>query len=258
MITLRCMTWLVRKMNHVYMRNSTDSNEKARMPDGYNEKNSRGGVHWHEGPPRLGTIGTRATRFRVQAGLLTWNKRMGSDIKNAKILSFIPEACKRANSTRSFRDFNTEEQAIVATVLKGSAPGRGRYAKRDKGDEQDHTDDVAGEDNDNDETEIIEIVDSDEDAPGEAEDDTTSTEYMRQVFDKGLESAQRKTDTDTESDESDKPLIKRRRITTPLPSQSTVSTSIMATHDLKSSSDARQTRNGKQVSRHDLAYVKVM
>ncbi len=102
------------------------------MPNGYHEQNSVGDVTWHEGPPRYGTVGMRATRFRLHAGLLSWKRRTGSDAKNAKILSLIPANCKdpRVNSTASYRDFTEAEQAEVRRVLAGTAPGRRRIANR--------------------------------------------------------------------------------------------------------------------------------
>ena len=78
----------------------------------------------------------RATRFRLHAGLLTWKNRMGSDTRNAKILSFIPAQCKdpRVNSTKAFRDLTQEEMMAVANILKGSAPSRAQKKKRNKQD----------------------------------------------------------------------------------------------------------------------------
>lgn len=74
----------------------------------------------------------RATRFRLHAGLLTWKKRMGSDARNAKILSFIPAECKdpRVNSTRTFRDLTQAERDAVANILKGTAPTRAPKVKK--------------------------------------------------------------------------------------------------------------------------------
>lgn len=113
----------------------------ARMPNGYHEKDAQGHVSWHEGPPRYGTVGMRATRFRLHAGLLSWKRRTGSDAKNAKILSLIPANCKdpRVNSTASHRNFTEAEQREVRKVLVGTAPARSRrYIKDDmRGGEQD-------------------------------------------------------------------------------------------------------------------------
>ena len=105
------------------------------MPNGYQEKDAKGLLTWHAGPPRYGTVGMRATRFRLQAGLLSWKKRMGSDVRNTKILSFIPDECKapEVNSTQSFRDLTYKEQDEVSQALLGSAPGRKRnFKKNDK------------------------------------------------------------------------------------------------------------------------------
>lgn len=120
------------------------------MPNGYHEKNAQGHVVWHEGPPRYGTVGMRATRFRMHAGLLSWKLRSGSDAKNAKILSLIPAECKDplVNSTASHRDFNEAEQKEVRKVLVGTAPNRGRNANKNDMRVDEQEDDGYGEDSD--------------------------------------------------------------------------------------------------------------
>jgi len=106
----------------------------------------------------------RATRFRLQAGLLTWKRRMGSDAKNAKILSLIPANCKdpRVNSTASHRDFTEAEQQAVRMILVGTAPNRARYANiNDKQTNMNEDDGIEGDG----ETTIDEVDESNEDEP---------------------------------------------------------------------------------------------
>ena len=87
----------------------------------------------------------RATRFRLQAGLISWKKRMGSDVRNEKILSFLPEQCKTLNSTISFRDLLPAEQESVEKALKGSAPGRKRNSNKAKKAEESEDEDPDAE-----------------------------------------------------------------------------------------------------------------
>ena len=98
------------------------------MPNGYHDKLQRG--KWHDGPARYGTIGMRATRFRQQTGLLSWTKREGSEAKNVNILKILPQDCKDANSTKSFRDLTRDEIKTVENI--GSMPSRGSKVNRAK------------------------------------------------------------------------------------------------------------------------------
>lgn len=69
----------------------------------------------------------RATRFRMRAGLLSWEKKDGTEAKNQRILSLIPAQYQRLNSTEGWRDFNKEEIALVkAGALQKPQQGRKR------------------------------------------------------------------------------------------------------------------------------------
>ena len=71
----------------------------------------------------------RATRFRLRAGLLSWEKKDGTDAKNQRILSLIPAQFKRLNSTKGWRDLNKEEMnQVKAGALH--KPQQGPKAKR--------------------------------------------------------------------------------------------------------------------------------
>ena len=71
---------------------------------------------WHEGPPRVGTFSMRATRFRLSAGLLSWEKKDGTVAKNQRILDQIPDQYKdpSVNSTKGWRDLNKNEIKAIA------------------------------------------------------------------------------------------------------------------------------------------------
>ena len=71
----------------------------------------------------------RATRFRLRAGLLSWDKKDGTEAKNRRILDLIPASFKRVNSTKGWRDLNKEEiNAVKAGALH--KPQQGPKAKR--------------------------------------------------------------------------------------------------------------------------------
>lgn len=89
------------------------------MPNGYYK--DKDAFKFHPGPPRKGTINQRAQRFRTKAGCIMWGQREGTNRKNAKILSYLPESCKdpTVNSTKTFRDLDKAEQAQVEAQNKG-------------------------------------------------------------------------------------------------------------------------------------------
>ena len=98
------------------------------MPNGFHNKEANGA--WHPGPVRYGTVGMRATRFRLQTGMLSWTKREGSDPKNDNILKILSQACKDADSTLTFRDLTRPEQVSIERI--GSMPSRATAANREK------------------------------------------------------------------------------------------------------------------------------
>ena len=82
--------------------------------------------------PRKQSIGTsslssgdcvtsRRGRLRLHGtNLLTWTKREGSEAKNDNILKILPQDCKTANSTKSFRIPSRAETKTVENI--GSIP----------------------------------------------------------------------------------------------------------------------------------------
>ena len=113
----------------------------ARAPNGYYKGGPETGKkkknqtskdkEWHEGPPRVGTFSMRATRFRMGAGCLSWEKKDGTAAKNQRILAVIPGQFKdpAMNSTKGWRDLNKAE---IKTIKDGamSKPQQGPKAKR--------------------------------------------------------------------------------------------------------------------------------
>ena len=88
------------------------------------------GEQWHQGPPRVGTISMRATRFRLKAACLAWTQKGDSSAKNEMMLSFMPASCIASNSTATFRDLTQQEQKACETA-KGKRGYKGRKAKRE-------------------------------------------------------------------------------------------------------------------------------
>lgn len=99
----------------------------ARTPNGYYI--GKQGQAWHAGPPRVGTLSMRATRWRPLAACLSWTEKGDTDAKIQYILSLMPQACQTANSTRDFRDLTKAEQKACETA-KGQRSNKARKAKR--------------------------------------------------------------------------------------------------------------------------------
>ena len=83
----------------------------------------------------------RATRFRMRAGLLSWEKKDGTVAKNQRILAVIPAQYKdpAVNSTKGWRDLNAAEiKKIKDGAKKKPQQGRkkNRAAKAMKGQEE--------------------------------------------------------------------------------------------------------------------------
>ncbi len=119
----------------------TLTNPIARAPNGYwkgkpdtekkNKKKDQKAREWHDGPPRVGTFSMRATRFRLGAGCLSWEKKDGTTAKNERILDIIPAQYKDpgVNSTKGWRDLNkAEKKRIKDGAMKN--PQQGPKAKR--------------------------------------------------------------------------------------------------------------------------------
>ena len=113
----------------------------ARAPNGYytgkpetedkKGKKKEKAREWHEGPPRVGTFSMRATRFRLSAGCLSWEKKDGTAAKNQRILDVIPAQYKDpgVNSTKGWRDLSKAE---IKGIQEGAMrkPQQGRKGKR--------------------------------------------------------------------------------------------------------------------------------
>ena len=126
----------------------TLTNSTARAPNGYwegkldtekknkKEKKQEARV-WHDGPPRVGTFSMRATRFRLGAGCLSWDKKDGTTAKNKRILDIIPAQYKdpAVCSTKGWRDLNSAEiKKIKDGAMKKpqQAPKAKRAAQAEK------------------------------------------------------------------------------------------------------------------------------
>ncbi|CAD6583495.1 MAG: hypothetical protein ASARMPRED_001342 [Alectoria sarmentosa] len=120
----------------------------ARAPNGYykgklktdrkNTKKGKRAKEWHEGPPRVGTFSMRATRFRLRAGCLSWEKMDGTAAKNQRILDVIPAQYKdpAVNSTKGWRDLNKAEikqikDGAMRKPQQGPKGKRAAQAKKD-------------------------------------------------------------------------------------------------------------------------------
>ena len=92
---------------------------------------------WHNGPPRVGTFSMRATRFRTEAGCLSWGMKEGTAPKNKRILDLIPAQYKdpAVNSTKGWRDLNPAEIKMIkdgAMKTPQKARKKNRAAKAEK------------------------------------------------------------------------------------------------------------------------------
>ena len=110
----------------------------------------------------------RATRFRLSAGLLSWEKKDGTEAKNQRILGLIPAQYQQVNSTKGWRDLNKQEiNLIKAGALR--KPQQGPKAKRARPAQQNQ---AVAEDADADEDEG---VDDDEEDPEQDKETSHNT-----------------------------------------------------------------------------------
>ena len=93
-------------------------------------------LEWREGPPRVGTFSMRATRFRLNAGCLSWETKDGTKAKNRRILSVIPTRYIEANSTKGWRDLSEAEVKVIKSGAM-KKPQLGRKRKQDAQSERD-------------------------------------------------------------------------------------------------------------------------
>jgi len=82
-------------------------------------------------PHRVGTVSMRMNRFRDGACCITWAPKVGSEAKKAYMDSILPEACKKANSTREFRSLHAHEIAKMEMINVGQFPNKARQGKKD-------------------------------------------------------------------------------------------------------------------------------
>lgn len=94
---------------------------RVRMPSDPQKKGSMS-------MPTLSAISMRRSRFRWNAGYLSWTCREGSqDIKNF-VDDLLPAHCKEINSTRAFRDLKPSE--VKRMRLKNRGKHLSRAGKR--------------------------------------------------------------------------------------------------------------------------------
>ncbi len=119
------------------------------------------GKRWHSGPPRVGTISMRATRFRLKAGCLAWTEKGDTVAKNNKILSLMPAVCQATNSSQGFRDL-TKEEANDCETAKGMRANKGRKSNRQANiaEETDSEEDGVNEDHDDRSSRVIAQADN--------------------------------------------------------------------------------------------------
>ncbi len=74
--------------------------------------------------PGVSAISMRRSRFRWQAGYLSWTPRMGSGDIKRYLDGLLPEHCKAVNSTKEFRELKPSEVKLMAAI------NRGKHLKR--------------------------------------------------------------------------------------------------------------------------------
>lgn len=96
----------------------------------------------------------RATRFRMEAGCLTWKGKGDSDAKNAAIMNLmnpsVRATCEATNSSLKFHDLTKEEQARCEPA-KGQRPNKASRANRAKREQEVQEDSNSDEDEDQEE-----------------------------------------------------------------------------------------------------------
>lgn len=94
---------------------------RARMPNDPTGNNTgRDGI-------RLGTLGMRMTRFRERYGLISWDKREGSEALKAYLDDNLPLMCIHQNSIEGHRNPHPHEIAEMALIGMGQNPERSRH-----------------------------------------------------------------------------------------------------------------------------------
>ena len=64
----------------------------------------------------------RRTRFRLRAGCLPWRTHQDNEEVEAFLDSLLPADCKRANSTKAFRDLSVQEMRQMKKSAKAQIP----------------------------------------------------------------------------------------------------------------------------------------
>lgn len=118
-----CEGWLLETiMRENYCQHIGVRDLMARMP---------GKIVDDKEPSHVNTVSMRMTRFRKEAGSISWNPKVGSDAIKAYLDMKLPESCKQANSTRGFRNLYKHEQAEIELINVGKFPSKARHGKRD-------------------------------------------------------------------------------------------------------------------------------
>ena len=71
-------------------------------------------------------LNMRASRFRQEAGCLSWSIRQGTREINEYILKLYPRECLEANSSKTFRNLTLDEQASLKSINRSGYSYRKR------------------------------------------------------------------------------------------------------------------------------------
>ena len=81
--------------------------------------------------PKKGTIQMRATRFRLEAGCISWVARADTDKQNTAMETLLGPQCVAQNSSRPFgRDLTTAELNDILAGNVGNNPEKKRFVNR--------------------------------------------------------------------------------------------------------------------------------
>ena len=70
-------------------------------------------------------------RFRISAGLISWQAKIGSDAMKDYLDALLPPICLATNSTRPFRNLHAHEIEEIKCLNAGCFPNKARAANRD-------------------------------------------------------------------------------------------------------------------------------
>ena len=80
---------------------------------------------------RTGTISMAMSRFRLTAGLISWQGKIGSDAMKDYLDALLPPHCLAANSTQDFRNLYPHEVEEMKLINAGCFPNKQRADNRD-------------------------------------------------------------------------------------------------------------------------------